>query len=158
MKQDTAHSSQWRTADIVFGFCLALGFTLDYLWPLSFLQLLQPDMLHLFGVPLLILCAAIIYLSKRELAREEQPSIPQAATMKIVKSGLFKYSRNPLYTGLVIGFIGLSIGTDTPWGLMLILPMMLATYYFLILPEERYLTAKFGDEYLRYKASVRRWL
>lgn len=44
------------------------------------------------------------------------------------------------------------------WSLLLLLAVMLIIHYAVILPEERYLEQKFGEEYRSYKAKVRRWL
>jgi protein-S-isoprenylcysteine O-methyltransferase Ste14 len=79
-------------------------------------------------------------------------------TTGIVTSGLYKFSRNPMYVGLLIILTGYAIwlGSVTPF---LLLPL----FYWLITqmqikPEERILQQKFGQEYLDYKNTVRRWL
>ena len=79
-------------------------------------------------------------------------------TSGIVTSGLYRISRNPMYLGLLIILSGFAIwlGSATPF---LTLPM----FYWLITtmqirPEEKILTAAFGQEYLAYKQRVRRWL
>jgi protein-S-isoprenylcysteine O-methyltransferase Ste14 len=85
------------------------------------------------------------------------PMKPQNTT-GIVTSGLYKFSRNPMYVGLLIILTGYAIwlGSVTPF---LLLPL----FYWLITqmqikPEERILQQKFGQEYLDYKNTVRRWL
>ncbi len=157
MASDAAHHKPWRTAGVVFGVSLVLGLVLEYFLSLSFHGLVDPEMLHVIGAPLLILGTLIVYLGKLELARCQQPSEPGHATTALVKSGVFKYSRNPLYLGVTLAFMGMAIATDMPWWLFLTLPTMLALHYVLILPEERYLAAKFGEEYRQYRGSVRRW-
>jgi hypothetical protein len=71
---------------------------------------------------------------------------------------VFRISRNPLYLGGagIIGGIGLAF--NLPWVLILLGPSIIAGHYVLIAPEERYLAGKFGEPYLRYAASVRRWI
>ncbi len=155
---DAAHHSRWRTADVVFGLGLILGFMLNYVFPLSFPYLDQALLRHLIGAPLLLLCGGIIYMAQRELATEGQGTAPGIPTTRMVKGGVFQYSRNPLYTGLVIGLCGLAIATNTPWLLIMLLPIIAVTHYYLILPEEKYLESRFGDDYRQYKARVRRWL
>jgi len=155
---DAAHRSRWRTADIVFGMSLLSGFVLNYLFPISLPNLEQALLRHFIGAPLLLLCGGIIYFSQKDLLSTGQPTAPGIPTTQIVKSGIYRYSRNPLYTGLVIGFCGLAIATNTPWLLILLIPTIIVTHYYLILPEERYLENKFGEDYRQYKARVRRWL
>jgi protein-S-isoprenylcysteine O-methyltransferase Ste14 len=85
------------------------------------------------------------------------PTTPAAAS-SVVTSGVYRFSRNPMYVGFLLELIG--------WAIFLshTLPFLLLPVYvaymnrFQITPEERALSAKFGDEYEAYKQSVRRWL
>jgi len=158
MHREAAHHSRWRTADVVFGVSLALSFVFHYFWPLSFGV---PDgslIPHLIGAPLLFGGSLIIILSKRELLRLGQPSEPRKPTTHIVTGGLYQYSRNPMYTGLTLCYAGLGIAIDKPWLLILLIPTLVIVQHLLIRPEEKYLEAKFGTEFLRYKKAVRRWI
>ncbi|GHT81222.1 hypothetical protein AGMMS49960_19300 [Betaproteobacteria bacterium] len=79
-------------------------------------------------------------------------------TTALITSGVFHFSRNPIYLGLVITLFGLSMRLGS---LPLVVgPLIFALYvhYFQILPEERILADVFGDAYEHYKAHVRRWL
>ena len=85
------------------------------------------------------------------------PMKPENTTGLVVK-GLYQYTRNPMYVGLLIilGGFGIWLGSLTPF---LVLPL----FYWLITemqikPEERVLIKKFGEDYQTYKNSVRRWL
>lgn len=85
------------------------------------------------------------------------PTKPAAAT-SLVTSGVYRFSRNPMYVGFLLGLIGWAIflSHTLPF---LFLPVFVAYMNrFQISPEERALSAKFGDEYEAYKQSVRRWL
>ena len=132
MRGKAAHNSQWRTADIIFGTSLVLGLVLDYFWPTRFGALSGSIVLHLIGAPLLIGGSLIIIFAKRELMRCEQPSEPLKPTTQIVKEGMFRYSRNPMYTGLSLCFTGLSFAIDKPWLLILLFPTLLAVQWVLI--------------------------
>ena len=158
MQQLAAHHSRWRTADVVYGAILVVSFALDYLWPLSFGVPSGSLLPHLIGAPLLFGGSLIIFFSKKELIRLGQPSEPRKPTTRIVTGGLYKYSRNPMYTGLTLCFAGLGIAIDKPWLLILLVPTVIIVQQLLIRPEERYLEAKFGEEFVHYKNTVRRWL
>ena len=158
MQRVAAHHSLWRTADVVFGTSLALSFACDYFWPLSFDVPSGSLILHLIGAPLLFGGSLIILLAKRELLRRGQPSEPRKPTSRIVTGGIFKYSRNPMYTGLTLCFAGLGVAIDKPWLLILLIPTVIVVRQLLIRPEERYLEEKFGEEFVIYRKTVRRWL
>jgi protein-S-isoprenylcysteine O-methyltransferase Ste14 len=90
----------------------------------------------------------------RRLGTNVPPSQP---TKRIVTTGPYRWTRNPMYLGMALVYAGLAIGFDWPIAFAL-LPLVLTTIQTQVIArEERYLEAKFGDEYLRYKAEVRRW-
>ena len=76
----------------------------------------------------------------------------------VVTTGLYRFSRNPIYLGLAALYLGLAFAANSGWTVILLLPLMVVMRYGVIAREERYLEAKFGDEYRAYKAQVRRWL
>ena len=59
---------------------------------------------------------------------------------------------------MAVAYAGISIAVDSLWMLALLVPTLAVIRAGVIGREERYLERKFGDEYQRYKASVRRWL
>ena len=77
---------------------------------------------------------------------------------KLVISGLYKISRNPMYVGLFTILLGYAIrlGSVTPFLLLPLFILLITTQQ--IIPEEDVLEKKFGKEYLDYKAQVRRWI
>ena len=79
-------------------------------------------------------------------------------TSSVVASGVYRVSRNPMYVGFLLVLIGWAILLSHPLP-FLFLPVFVAYMNrFQISPEERALSAKFGDEYDRYKQGVHRWL
>ena len=85
------------------------------------------------------------------------PMKPDAAS-SVVTSGIYRVSRNPMYVGFLLVLTGWATFLAHPLP-FLFLPVFVAYMNrFQISPEERALSAKFGDEYDRYKQGVRRWL
>ena len=84
--------------------------------------------------------------------------IKPAAASSLVTSGIYRVSRNPMYVGFLFGLTGWAVFLSHPLP-FLFLPVFVAYMNrFQISPEERALSAKFGDEYDTYKQGVRRWL
>jgi protein-S-isoprenylcysteine O-methyltransferase Ste14 len=79
-------------------------------------------------------------------------------TTAIASDGPYRYSRNPIYAGMLVGLLGLSIGFNSLWILASLVPFYLVIRHGVVAREEAYLERKFGAEYLAYKGSVRRWL
>ena len=83
---------------------------------------------------------------------------PLARSSFLVRSGPFRFSRNPIYLGMVLILTGaaLALGSATPWLIIPVFIWVIARQ--VIAGEERKLTAEFGAEYLEYCTRVRRWL
>ena len=80
------------------------------------------------------------------------------AASSIVTSGIYRYTRNPMYVGLALMLVGWAVHIAVPFVLMGPVVFMLFITRFQIIPEERVLTSKFGGEYRKYQERVRRWL
>ncbi|AWI58576.1 methyltransferase family protein [Sinorhizobium fredii] len=134
----------------------AVGFLLDGVFPLPFLPSAMPAtwlgaILFLAGLALLIWAATTF----RRAGTHIQTVQP---TTTIVEEGPYRYSRNPIYVGMLLGLIGLALGFDSLWLLIMLVPFYFVIRYGVIAREEAYLERKFGDVYRAYKARVRRWL
>ena len=92
------------------------------------------------------------------MASHRTSILPGGATNLVLQSGPFRLSRNPLYVGLVALDVGLALLTGSFWALLFVPVGIAALVWGAILPEERYLSAKFGAAYTAYRARVRRWL
>jgi protein-S-isoprenylcysteine O-methyltransferase Ste14 len=90
--------------------------------------------------------------------RTGQDPKPWKPTPEIVLSGPYRFTRNPMYLGLTCIQIGLGLALNNLWISLLAAFSLLAVHFIAVLPEERYLTEKFGDSYRGYLIKVRRYL
>ena len=158
MKVDSAHKSKWEIAEVVFGAPFLMGIGLHFLFPFSFHQGILRQLLLSVGIVFIFFSIGFIVSARREFARYSQPTDPGYPTSKLVKAGVFAISRNPLYLASVILFLGIALVLNMPWAVVMLLLSIIICHYLLIIPEEKYLTAKFGEEYREYAAAVHRWL
>ena len=79
-------------------------------------------------------------------------------TTSIVDTGPYRFTRNPIYLGMMLGLVGLAIAFDSLWPLVTLVPFALVIRYGVVAREEAYLERTFGEVYRRYRARVRRWL
>jgi protein-S-isoprenylcysteine O-methyltransferase Ste14 len=76
----------------------------------------------------------------------------------VIQSGIYRYSRNPIYLSFCIATIGAALLIDSWWGLIAVAPLVYLLQLLVIRKEESYLQTKFGDPYRDYLRRVRRWL
>ena len=131
----------------------ALG--LQQLWPLSVPG--RPFAMAI-GAVLSLLGVGIAISGRLALKRAGTNVNPYKPSSAIVRDGSYRFSRNPLYLGMCLLLVGLTLLAGTWWGLPLLVPAFLVLHYGVVLREEAYLERKFGQAYLDYKNSVRRWI
>lgn len=157
MNSDSAHKNRWQIGEVVFGIPFLVSIAMHYVIPIplshgAFARVLIPA-----GVTLIIAGLGLIVLARREFARYGQPTDPGLPTAKIVKTGVFAISRNPLYLGAVIFVLGIALILNELGAIGMLLISIIICHYVLIIPEEQYLATKFGDEYNEYVTTVNRW-
>jgi protein-S-isoprenylcysteine O-methyltransferase Ste14 len=114
--------------------------------------------LELFGVAALVLGAVLAGWGMITFRRAKTAIIPHHSASQLVTHGPYKFTRNPMYTGLTIAYLGGSDLIDSAWPIIVLPVVLLILIKTVILREEMYLRDAFGAEYTGYAASVRRWL
>ena len=112
------------------------------------------------SIALLVLGVAVSaagVLSFRRARTTLNPTKPEEAS-SLVRTGIYRITRNPMYLGLVLVLVGWATFLSSAWALLGVASFVLYMSRFQIAPEERALSALFAGEYASYKASVRRWL
>jgi protein-S-isoprenylcysteine O-methyltransferase Ste14 len=79
-------------------------------------------------------------------------------TTALVTTGPYRVTRNPIYIGTTLAYLGVGLLTGSLWVLALVLPVLGFIHFGVVLREEAYLSVKFGEAYRRYTLTVRRWL
>jgi protein-S-isoprenylcysteine O-methyltransferase Ste14 len=140
---------------IAFGVPLLVGIAISKLWgdPFPTTRALRP-----VGWALVAAFALWNGWALALMARSRTALLPGGATRAILDRGPFGVSRNPLYLGLIALDVALALLAPSAWALLAVPISLLALTWGAILPEERYLRAKFGADYEAYSRRVRRWL
>jgi len=84
--------------------------------------------------------------------------LPMRPTTSIVRSGPYRWTRNPMYLAMLLIYLGVALWFDVFWALVFVPVVIYLVGRLVIGKEERYLEEKFGEEYQRYKSEVGRWL
>lgn len=109
------------------------------------------------GIALLLLglIAVPAVLAFRRADTRPEPWKPTTA---VVTTGPYRLTRNPMYLGFTLLYLGTTCWVNSVWPLLLLPLVLVLMHYGVITREEKYLEREFGEEYLTYKRRVRRWL
>ena len=137
---------------VPFGVGVAVQFTapLPFL-PTGWLQLA-------LGLPIVGLGLVALLWAVKTLTGAGTDLMFTKATTAVLRQGPYRFSRNPLYLGVSVVYIGAGIAVNSVWPLALFPVAVLLALFRAIRVEERYLETKFGQPYRDYKSAVRRWL
>ena len=149
---DTAHVV--APPPLIFALPLVAGLVLHHFRPQT---VLPPAWSHLLGPLLLVLgfLGLPAVLAFRRAGTHPEPWKPTTA---LVVTGPYRFSRNPMYVGMTLFYLGISLWVNSLWPLLLLPLVLVVVRRGVIAREEAYLERRFGDEYRNYRARVRRWL
>jgi protein-S-isoprenylcysteine O-methyltransferase Ste14 len=133
---------------------LGLGFVLEALLP----GLQLPGWAQWAGGAVIVVGVVLMASFERAFKRAGTDANPYLPSTALATDGPYRFSRNPAYLGMAITYVGITLAADAPWALLMLVPATLLMHYGVILREERYLEGSFGDEYLSYKRTTRRWI
>jgi protein-S-isoprenylcysteine O-methyltransferase Ste14 len=138
---------------------LVAGLLLDWLLPAYLLGvMLSWGTRILFGLELIGGGAALIIIAMRAFRAAGTHVEPWKPSTALVAGGLYAYVRNPIYVGLMLILAGLAFLLASDWTFVLtIVAFVPAIHFGVVKREERYLTAKFGEPYVRYLRTVPRY-
>jgi protein-S-isoprenylcysteine O-methyltransferase Ste14 len=110
------------------------------------------------GYLLLLVGVMIAAWGMITFARAHTAIIPNKPASSIVDTGPYRFTRNPMYTGMTLAYLGVAIHLNSGWMILLLPVVLFLLHRFVISREERYLSAAFGETYDAYRARVKRWV
>lgn len=134
---------------------IAVGVGAEFLYPLT---LLPGTPGRVVGGALIVASVGLILWAVRSFKREKTAVEPWKPTSTIIVRGPFRFTRNPIYISLSGIQAGIAFAANSPWILIALVPVLVIVNFAVIGREERYLERTFGETYLAYKGSVRRWV
>lgn len=140
---------------LIYSSSIALGLVLHQVWPA---RLVPPLVSTPVGAGITLLAVLLFLTALRTLRAAGTPIPGNRPTTTIVRTGPYRFSRNPIYLAFSLLQLGLSIWVNSLALLITLIPAIALMALVVIPREERYLAARFPAEYLPYQASVRRWL
>lgn len=126
-----------------------------YLAPIE--PLLAP-LWQYMGVGLMFAAFATIVYLARGFSKNKTTILPDGEPSQLLKSGLFGYSRNPIYVAMALLLTGSGLAFGHLLALLIVPVFILLVQQVWIVKEEENMEAAFGQHYRNYKLKVRRWL
>jgi protein-S-isoprenylcysteine O-methyltransferase Ste14 len=163
IKRETAMAKSSDTAGVIAPppllalLAVVAGLGLDRLAPLGLLATTPPLPRYAFAAVLFALALFVSLRAVRAFGRAGTEVKPWRPTSALVTGDIFAHTRNPMYWGLGLLILAIAIGLASGWTLVALVAFALLIHYGVVVREERYLEAKFGDDYRRYRAEVPRY-
>jgi protein-S-isoprenylcysteine O-methyltransferase Ste14 len=110
------------------------------------------------GVLILVIGLGFIASARMHFVRTGQSPVPWKPSPELILKGPYLVTRNPMYLGITLFEIGFGLAVNNLWISLFAIPALLTVHFIAVLPEEKYLSKKFGDSYNTYRARVRRYL
>lgn len=137
---------------------LAVGLGLEILAGFLLPTRLFPDPVAIsLGFIVIAASITLVVLAVREIVHANTAFDARKSTTAIVETGVFRFTRNPVYLSMILLGLGVGLMLNSPWALLLTYPLGSALCLTAIRPEESYLEAKFGHVYRAYRERVPRW-
>lgn len=140
---------------LVFLTVIFTAYGIHELWPLA---IFHSTITQYLGIIMIVVGFVIIILSSWYFKQAKTNIEPWKPTTTIISTGIYRYSRNPIYVTFCLIQIGIGLILNSAWILGSFIVSAIAVYHIAIKKEEFYLENKFGEEYINYKSKVRRWL
>lgn len=158
---NTATAGAIARPPLLFLGALLLGFGLDHLLRLPF-PIARTGWVHWFSAVnagcLILAGIAVFAAGIRNFARAATPVQGTRPTRALVTTGVHGWSRNPIYLGMFLVYLGVGLVVRSPWILILTVPLAITMQRGVVAREEAYLDRRFGTAWRDYKARVGRWL
>ena len=110
------------------------------------------------GIVLVILAPSLAISALIVMKKGGTNVDPSKPALTIIRGGPFRFTRNPMYLALCLLQLAVGFFLNDWITLLFVVPLGLILHYGVVLREEKYLIAKFGEPYLQLKREVRRWI
>ncbi|MBS1751082.1 MAG: isoprenylcysteine carboxylmethyltransferase family protein [Bacteroidetes bacterium] len=151
------HPGVYIPPPLIYAVFFFLSIGIDKMTPIGNTGL-HSTTVRIAGWILISFCVLVIFMAIRKFVISKNTLITIKPALSLQTTGIYAYSRNPMYMGLLLLYTGLSVIIGNWWNFILLPILLLVVQEYVIKREEKYLGLRFGQQYFDYKAKVRRWL
>lgn len=143
---------------VIWALALALAILLEWLAPPGVLPPPLALVPTVMGVILVFLGLILAVAGARTFRAAKTNLDPRQPALVLVESGPYRITRNPIYLGLLLAYLGIGLVASLDWTIPLLPALWLVLHHGVVLREEAYLSRRFGESYDQYRARTKRWL
>jgi protein-S-isoprenylcysteine O-methyltransferase Ste14 len=159
MEEDARGPNVRIPPPLLFALPLLTGFIVQHFVPVHIVNGAEPArIIRLVGVAEIAIALGLFGWAVSTFRRLQTPVLPILRARALAEEGPFKLTRNPMYLGFTVLYLGIAFAANAFWPLVFLPEAIALTYLFAIRLEEAYLVREFGDAYKAYCSRVRRWL
>jgi protein-S-isoprenylcysteine O-methyltransferase Ste14 len=151
------HPGVYVPPPLFYAALFLLSLPLQRLFPLAH-AFFDSSLAHWLGAGFIAIYLALTLPALLTFWRSRNTLVTIKPARSLQTRGIYSLSRNPMYLGLLLLYMGLSLLKGNGWTLLLLLPLLLILNRYVISREEQYLERAFGEPYRAYKQQVHRWL
>jgi protein-S-isoprenylcysteine O-methyltransferase Ste14 len=143
---------------LIYVSLLILGFVIQFFWPVQLVAPSRVDMIRIAGA-IAVVCGFLLMATAIGVFKSVGTSlIPMKPSTALAFTGPYRFTRNPMYLGMLLVSGGIALVSNALWPLLTLPIMVIVVNRTVIRREERYLASKFGEPYTTYTSRVRRWI
>ena len=142
---------------LLYGAIFLAGNLIQRLLPLNH-SFFEQQPVRLASVFFFLIALFFASRSMRQFIRTRNTIIPNKAATSLQTTGIYHITRNPMYVGLALIYLGLACLIGNWWNIILLPVLLILLQELVIKREEQYLARRFGEAFSQYRQQVRRWL
>ena len=155
MKKD--HAGVYVPPPLIFAGIFFVAYLLQHYLPINH-ALLQNPIVYFAGILFFITALYLLMSGVSKFVKTGTTIVTMKPTSSLQETGIYKFTRNPMYFGMILLYLGFVCFYGNWWHLILFPILILIIQEYVIKREEKYLEREFGQAYKDYRKKVRRWV
>ncbi|HEY9129855.1 MAG TPA: isoprenylcysteine carboxylmethyltransferase family protein [Sulfurovum sp.] len=143
---------------ILFLMTFIVGICLSWFLPLKMTRFIAHEVTQMLGLTFLLTSFILNSLAYRMFKHHSTPHLPHSVPTVLIETGVFAFSRNPVYVALILSEVGLAFIFDRIWLVLSAAALWISLDIMIVRDEERVLENTFKQDYMEYKNKTRRWV
>lgn len=142
---------------MLFLITFIVGISLSWVVPLKMTRFIEYEVTQMLGLTFLLISFILNLLAYRMFKDHATPHAPHSVPIILIETGVFAFSRNPVYVALILSEVGLAFVFDSMWLVFAAIALWVSLDIIIVRAEERVLENTFKQVYREYKKKTRRW-